>query len=132
MTFNSSNAGKYEGLLNTDLVFEALSKGIAVEVAEINTNDWTVLNPSSQLNFADFSVVLQFRAVKRGEHFEKTLHKNKASTAYSEFLNLDPKGNERYRVGTKILLSMYLLSAQLNIMTVFSSLESSIFTKSNL
>ncbi|EOG9726800.1 hypothetical protein U2E72_13265 [Acinetobacter baumannii] len=102
MTFNSSNAGKYEGLLNTDLVFEALSKGIAVEVAEINTNDWTVLNPSSQLNFADFfSGFLQFRAVKRGEHFEKTLHKNKASTAYSEFLNLDPKGNERYRVGTK-------------------------------
>lgn len=102
MTFNANTAGKYDGLLNTDLVFEALSKGITLEVAEINTNDWTILNKSTQINFADFfSGFLQFRTVKRGEHFEKTLYKNKASTSYSEFLNLDPKGNERYRVGTK-------------------------------
>ncbi|MDC4361024.1 hypothetical protein NQ651_17725 [Acinetobacter baumannii] len=102
MTINSNTAGKYEGLLNTDLVFEALSKGIAVEVAEINTNDWTILNKASQINFADFfSGFLQFRAVKRAEHWEKTYHKNKTASAYSEFLNFDPEGNERYRVGTK-------------------------------
>lgn len=82
------------------LVFEALSKGLNVQYAEVNTNDWSILSPNSTISISDINSGFLKFCVKNGmDDFEKVNFRNKGSQFFYEFLNEDADKNLRFRVG---------------------------------
>ncbi|OTG81528.1 hypothetical protein [Acinetobacter sp. ANC 4648] len=81
-------------------VFEALARGLNIDYAEVETNDWEPLTPQARLGFADFfGGFIKFRFSQGLDNGIQRDLKNISANAFSEFLNLDGDGNERYRVG---------------------------------
>lgn len=88
-------------LLSPAQIFEALGKGIKVEFAEINTNDWSILDSHSNVSVCDFySGFLKFRFAGGLAYADERDRKLRAASFFCEFLGLDGENNERYRVGT--------------------------------
>lgn len=90
-------------------VFEALARGLNIDYAEVETNDWELLTPQARLGFADFfGGFIKFRFSQGLDNGIQRDLKDKAAQYFSEFLNLDGDKNERYRVG-KDRPSFYVL-----------------------
>lgn len=87
-------------LLSPEQLFEALGKGIKVEFAEINTNDWSILDRHSNVSVCDFYTgFLKFRFAGGLAHADERDRKLRAASFFCECLEPDGENNERYRVG---------------------------------
>lgn len=89
-------------LLSPEQIFEALAKHIKIEFAEINTNDWSILDSHSNVSVCDFYTgFLKFRFSSSSfEDMDNRDRKLRAKSFFCEYLGLDGENNERYRVGT--------------------------------
>lgn len=87
-------------LLSPEQIFEALAKHIKVEFAEINTNDWSILDSHSNVSVCDFYTgFLKFRFAGGLAHADERDRKLRAASFFCECLEPDGNNNERYRVG---------------------------------
>ncbi|WP_151742787.1 MULTISPECIES: hypothetical protein [unclassified Acinetobacter] len=88
----------FSQILSPAQVFESLSKGIGIEYAEIETNDWSIIEKNCPISVADiYGGCLKFRFSMKT--FETQRFKEKSAKYFCEFLNHDGEGNERYRMG---------------------------------
>ncbi|MHA3061626.1 hypothetical protein ACX1N5_11705 [Acinetobacter sp. ANC 4636] len=88
--------------LSPEQIFEALAKHIKIEFAEVDTNDWSILDSHSNVCVCDFYTgFLKFRFSSSSfEDMDNRDRKLRAKTFFCEYLGLDGENNERYRVGT--------------------------------
>lgn len=96
-------------LLSPEQIFEALAKHIKIEFAEINTNDWSILDSHSNVSICDFYTgFLKFRFAGGLDNSDYRERKQRESNYFCAYLGLDGENNERYRVG-KENPSIYVL-----------------------
>lgn len=87
-------------LLSPEQIFEALAKHIKIEFAEINTNDWSILDSHSNVSVCDFYTgFLKFRFAGGLDNSDYRERKQRESNYFCAYLGLDGENNERYRVG---------------------------------
>lgn len=87
-------------VLSPEQIFEALGKGIKVEFAEINTNDWSIIDSRSNVSVCDFYTgFLKFRFAGGLAYADERDRKLRADHYFCTYLGLDGSNNERYRVG---------------------------------